>query len=130
MLEIVTDISEGNGKPEHLDLLEDLADTVKQTSLCALGKTSANPVLSTLRYFRSEYDTHIKDKKCTAGVCQALITYSINPDKCTGCGVCKRECPHGAITGSKREVHSIDKSICQKCGICRNECKFEAIQVI
>jgi NADH:ubiquinone oxidoreductase subunit F (NADH-binding)/(2Fe-2S) ferredoxin len=130
MLEITTDISEGKGKPEHLDLLEDMAETIKQTALCALGKTAANPVLSTLNYFRGEYDAHINNKKCPACVCQALISYSINPDKCTGCGACKRECPHNAITGSKKQVHSIDKVLCQKCGICRNECKFEAIQVM
>ena len=129
MLEIITDICEGRGRPEQITLLEELADTVSETSLCALGKTAANPVLSTLRYFREEYDAHINHKKCPAGVCQALITYSIDPEKCTGCGVCKRECPHGAISGNKKKVHIIDLQLCQKCGICRSECKFEAIQI-
>ena len=130
MLEIITDITEGRGRPEQIDLLEDLADTVSETALCALGKTAANPVLSTLRYFRDEYDAHINHKKCPAGVCQALITYRIDPEKCTGCGVCRRECPHEAITGTKKQAHEIDTLLCQKCGICRNECKFDAIQVI
>lgn len=129
MLEIITDISEGRGNPEHIDLLEDLANTVSETSLCALGKTAANPVLSTLRYFREEYDTHISQNKCPAGVCQALVTYLIDPETCTGCGICKRECPHGAITGEKKQVHEIDLELCQKCGICRSECSFESIQV-
>jgi NADH-quinone oxidoreductase subunit F len=130
MLEIITDISEGRGRPEQIDLLEDLAYTVSETALCALGKTAANPVLSTLRYFRDEYDAHINQKKCPAGVCSGLISYSIDPEKCTGCGVCKRECPHDAITGTKKQVHQIDLLLCQKCGICKNECKFEAIQVM
>ena len=129
MLEIITDITEGRGVPEQLDLLEELADTVTQTSLCGLGKTAANPVLSTLRYFREEYEEHIERKKCTAGVCKALIEYSIDPEKCNGCGVCKRACIHGAISGKKKELHVIDLELCQKCGICRSECKFEAIQV-
>jgi NADH:ubiquinone oxidoreductase subunit F (NADH-binding)/(2Fe-2S) ferredoxin/Pyruvate/2-oxoacid:ferredoxin oxidoreductase delta subunit len=129
MLEIVTDITEGRGRPEQLDLLEDLAYTVSETSPCALGKTAANPVLSTLRYFRDEYDTHIHEKKCPAGVCQALITYWVSPELCTGCGVCMRECPHGAIRGEKKEPHEIDLALCQKCGICRSSCKFDAIQV-
>jgi NADH:ubiquinone oxidoreductase subunit F (NADH-binding)/(2Fe-2S) ferredoxin/NAD-dependent dihydropyrimidine dehydrogenase PreA subunit len=129
MLEIITDITEGRGTPAQIDLLEELADTVNQTSLCGLGKTAANPVLSTLRYFREEYETHINDKKCPAGVCKALIEYYIDPEKCTGCGVCKRICIHGAISGEKKELHIIDPALCQKCGICRNECKFEAIQV-
>jgi len=129
MLEIVTDITEGRGKLEQIDLLEDLANTVSETSLCALGKTAANPVLSTLRYFREEYDTHISQQKCPAGVCQALITYRIDPDICTGCGICKRECPHGAIRGEKKQAHEIDLELCQKCGICKCECSFEAIQV-
>jgi NADH-quinone oxidoreductase subunit F len=129
MLEIITDITEGRGKHEQIDLLEDLANTVSETSLCALGKTAANPVLSTLRYFREEYDTHISQQKCPAGVCQALITYMIDPDICTGCGICKRECPHGAIRGTKKQAHEIDLELCQKCGICKSECSFEAIQV-
>jgi NADH-quinone oxidoreductase subunit F len=130
MLEVITDFTEGRGTPEQITLLEDLADTVGETSLCALGKTAVNPVLSTLRYFREEYDAHINKNQCPAGVCQALITYSIDPEKCTGCGVCMRECPHKAISGEKKHVHKIDLQLCQKCGICRSECKFEAIQVI
>jgi NADH-quinone oxidoreductase subunit F len=129
MLEIITDITEGRGKPEQLDLLEELADTVAQTALCGLGKTAPNPVLSTLRYFRPEYEAHINEKKCLAGVCKALITYSIDPDKCNGCGVCLRGCTYGAITGIKKQVHIIDTQLCQKCGICRSECKFDAIRV-
>jgi NADH:ubiquinone oxidoreductase subunit F (NADH-binding)/(2Fe-2S) ferredoxin/NAD-dependent dihydropyrimidine dehydrogenase PreA subunit len=129
MLEIITDITEGRGKPEQLDLLEELADTVAQTAMCGLGKTAPNPVLSTLRYFRPEYEAHINEKKCLAGVCKALITYSIDPDKCNGCGVCLRGCTYGAITGIKKQVHIIDAQLCQKCGICRSECKFDAIRV-
>jgi NADH:ubiquinone oxidoreductase subunit F (NADH-binding) len=129
MLEIITDITEGRGRPEQIDLLEDLAETVGETSLCALGKTAANPVLSTLRYFREEYDAHINQKKCTAGVCQALVTYSIDQEACTGCSVCMRECPFEAIQGEKKQPHQIDLELCQKCGICKSECKFEAIQV-
>ena len=129
MLEIVTDITEGRGRPEQIDLLEDLAYTVSETALCALGKTAANPVLSTLRYFRDEYDTHIHEKKCPAGVCQALITYWVDPELCTCCGVCMRECPHGAVRGEKKELHEIDLALCEKCGICRSSCKFDAIQV-
>ncbi len=129
MLEIVTDITEGRGTLEQLDLLEELADTVTQTALCGLGKTAANPVLSTLRYFRDEYKAHITDNKCPAGVCKALIEYSIDPEKCTGCGTCKRACIHSAISGEKKEVHVINTELCQKCGICMSECKFEAIQI-
>jgi len=130
MLEIITDITDGRGRPEQLDLLEDLADTIAQTALCGLGKTAPNPVLSTLRYFRSEYAAHINEKKCPAGVCKALITYSIDPDLCNGCGVCLRACVHGAITGEKKQVHVIDAELCQKCGICRSECNFDAVLVV
>jgi len=129
MLEIITDITEGRGTLKQLDLLEELAETVAETALCGLGKTAPNPVLSTLRHFRSEYEAHINGKKCPAGVCKALITYSIDADKCNGCGVCLRGCVHEAITGKKKETHNIDARRCQKCGICRSECKFDAIRV-
>ena len=129
MLEIITAITEGRGRHEHIGLLEELADTVAQTALCGLGKTAPNPVLTTLRYFRPEYEAHIHQKKCPAGVCKSLITYSINADKCNGCGVCLRACAHKAITGRKKEAHVIDAGLCQKCGICRSECKFDAILV-
>jgi NADH:ubiquinone oxidoreductase subunit F (NADH-binding)/(2Fe-2S) ferredoxin/NAD-dependent dihydropyrimidine dehydrogenase PreA subunit len=129
MLEIVTDISEGRGRPEQLDLLEELAETVAEASLCALGKTAPNPVLSTLRYFREEYEAHIHEKRCPAGVCRALVRYEIDREKCTGCGACLRACPHDAISGAKTEPHIIDPAACVKCGICRDTCKFEAVVV-
>jgi NADH-quinone oxidoreductase subunit F len=129
MLEIITDITEGRGKPEQFGLLEELGQTVSETALCGLGKTAANPVLSTLRYFRNEYETHVNQKQCPAGVCQGLITYAIDPEKCTLCGVCRHACPHQAIRGEKKKIHAIDPDLCQKCGICKSECKFDAIQV-
>jgi len=129
MLEILTNISEGKAEKEDLEILEELGNMVKETSLCALGGSAPNPVLSTLRYFRDEYEAHIKDKKCPAGVCLELIQYSIDEAKCTGCEVCKKECPQGAISGQKKEPHKIDKKICIKCGICLEVCKFDAIVV-
>jgi NADH-quinone oxidoreductase subunit F len=129
MLEIVTDISEGRGKPEQIPLLEELVETVQETSLCALGKTAPNPVISTLRYFREEYLAHIREKRCPAGVCRELIAYVIDGAKCTGCGACLRACPYGAITGAKKEPHVIDLPACKKCGICSDGCKFEAITI-
>jgi NADH:ubiquinone oxidoreductase subunit F (NADH-binding) len=130
MLEIVTDITESRGKPEQLNLLEELADTISQTALCGLGKTAPNPVLSTLRYFYPEYEAHIKERNCPAGVCKAMITYSIDPEKCNGCRVCLKGCVTKAITGRKKQVHVIDSQLCNKCGICRSECKFDAISVV
>jgi NADH:ubiquinone oxidoreductase subunit F (NADH-binding)/(2Fe-2S) ferredoxin/NAD-dependent dihydropyrimidine dehydrogenase PreA subunit len=130
MLEIVTDITEGRATEEQLALLEELADTVSQTSLCGLGKTAPNPVLTTMRYFRNEYETHIADRRCPAGVCKSLITYTIDPGKCTGCGVCVRSCPQHAVTGKRKEPHMIDVGLCLKCGICRAECKFDAIAAV
>jgi NADH:ubiquinone oxidoreductase subunit F (NADH-binding)/(2Fe-2S) ferredoxin len=129
MLEIVTDISEGRGKPEQIPLLEELAETVRETSLCALGKTAPNPVISTLRYFREEYQAHITEKRCPSGVCRELIQYVIDDQKCTGCGSCVVTCPYGAIRGAKKEAHVIDPLACRKCGICLDGCKFEAITV-
>ncbi len=129
MLEIVTDITEGRGRPEQLDLLEELGETISEASLCALGKTAPNPVLSTLRYFREEYEAHINEQRCPAGVCRELVRYEIDRDKCTGCGACLRACPHSAISGAKQEPHIIDPAACAKCGICRDTCKFEAVMV-
>ncbi|MFH1999724.1 MAG: NADH-ubiquinone oxidoreductase-F iron-sulfur binding region domain-containing protein [Planctomycetota bacterium] len=129
LLEIVTDITEGRGRREQIALLEELADTISVASLCALGKTAANPVLSTLRYFPEEYAAHVDHKKCPAGICKALISYSIQSDKCNGCGNCLRACPHDAIDGRKKKVHIIDEKECHRCGICVGECKFEAITV-
>ena len=129
MLEIVTDITEGRGRLEQIDLLKELAETVANTSLCGLGKTAPNPVLSTLKYFYKEYEAHIKNKCCPAGVCQALIRYEIDEEKCKGCGICLEACPHGAIRGEKKKVHIIEQDTCQKCGICIEECKLEAINV-
>jgi len=129
MLEVLTDITEGRGRPEQLPLLEELGGTMGQTCLCALGKTAPNPVLSTLRYFRKEYDSHIQEKSCPAGICRALIQYSVNAENCTGCDACLKACPHMAITGEKKKPHKINQDLCTKCGICKDVCKFEAINV-
>jgi len=129
MLEILNRISKGQGKPGDIELLEELGGMIKETSLCALGKSAPNPVLSTIRYFRDEYEAHIKDRRCPSGVCRALIKYSIDETKCTGCGVCKSECPEGAISGEKKKAHKIDQTTCIKCGICHEVCKFGAVNI-
>jgi NADH-quinone oxidoreductase subunit F len=127
MYEILDDISAGRGTLEHLDLLEELGPIVKDASLCGLGQTSPNPVLSTLRYFREEYLEHIEKKRCPAGVCKDLITYIIN-ENCTGCGLCLKSCSAGAILGEKKERHVIDSKECIKCGACQSVCKFNAVE--
>jgi NADH:ubiquinone oxidoreductase subunit F (NADH-binding)/(2Fe-2S) ferredoxin/NAD-dependent dihydropyrimidine dehydrogenase PreA subunit len=128
MHEILDDISKGRGTIEQLETLEELALVVKDASMCGLGQTASNPVLSTLRYFRDEYLKHIQEKKCPAGVCRELITYKFN-DNCNGCGACRLACPEKAITGKKKEPHVIDQSKCIKCGVCRSVCKFDAVDV-
>lgn len=127
MLEILKRITGGRTKPGDLELLEELAGVVAAGSLCGLGKTAANPVLSTLRYFRDEYRAHIEDKKCPAGVCQALLDYIILPEPCTGCGACIKVCPVDAIQGERKQPHTIDVEVCTRCGACVEKCKFEAI---
>ncbi len=127
MSEVLNNIARGEGTKEDLDLLEDLAMILAEGSLCALGKTAANPVLSTLRYFRDEYVAHIDEKRCPAGVCRELIRYSIDPQKCVGCLRCLRACPTGTISGEKRQPHTIDQGMCIKCGACYDVCKFGAV---
>ncbi len=128
MGEILTDITEGRGKMEDLDLIQDLSEVLRDASLCGLGQTAPNPVMSTLKYFRNEYEAHIKDHKCPAGVCTELITYSIDAGNCTGCGLCLKKCPAEAITGETKQPHVLDTGKCIKCGICYDVCKFDAVR--
>jgi ferredoxin len=127
MTEIVTKITKGMGTEEDLDLLEELAVVVKDTSMCGLGQTAANPVLSTLQYFRDEYEDHIKNRKCPAYVCSELIQYFVISEKCVGCEACKKVCPQQAISGEKKKPHVIDQNKCIKCGVCLEACKVNAI---
>ncbi len=130
MLERLTAICSGQGELEDIDFLEEIALTIKDSSLCQLGQTAPNPVLTTLRYFKDEYMAHIEEKRCPSGVCKALIRYEIIPDNCVGCGACKRVCPSDAITGENKEIHLILQDKCIKCGMCYSTCRFDAIQVI
>lgn len=129
MLHILNEITAGRGNEEHLTLLEELGTVMAEASLCGLGLSAPNPVLSTLRYFRDEYEAHILKKKCPALVCRALLTYTIDPETCTGCMVCVQHCPVGAISGEKKEVQEIDQELCIKCGMCREVCPFDAVNV-
>jgi NADP-reducing hydrogenase subunit HndC len=127
MLEILERITQGKAEMSDLDKLEELCHHVKMNSLCGLGQTAPNPVLSTIRYFRDEYEAHITEKRCPAGVCKELLSYAILADKCIGCGACRRACPADAISGEKKEVHVIDANKCIKCGSCETACKFAAV---
>ena len=128
-LETLSRITEGMGKPEDVNLLCEIGEVMQDCCLCALGTSAPNPVLSTIRYFRDEYEAHVIHKRCPAGVCKALITYSVDEVKCTGCRVCAKECPERAISGEKKKLHVVDQTKCIKCGLCRDLCKFDAVLV-
>ncbi len=130
MLEILIRITEGNGKLEDLDKLEELAGHITKTSLCGLGQLAPNPVLTTIKYFREEYEAHIKNRECPAGVCKSLITIQVIPDNCTGCTLCARVCPVSAIEGMRKKIHVIDPETCTRCGLCIEACNFDAIEVV
>ena len=129
ILEILTRICEGKGRDGDIELLEDLCQEIRTNSLCGLGQGAPNPVVSTLRYFRHEYEAHIYEKRCPAKVCRALIRYEISPEACTGCTVCARNCPVNAISGERRQTHVIDPDICIRCGICMQVCNFNAVVI-
>ncbi|MDY0161630.1 NADH-quinone oxidoreductase subunit NuoF [Desulfobotulus sp.] len=129
MYNILDKITKGQGTLEDIQHLKALAVPMQKASLCGLGQAAPNPVLSTLRYFEAEYLAHIEDKRCPAGVCKALVTYTINPDLCIGCTVCSRKCPNNCITGKRKKPHVIDQECCIKCGICYEGCKFGAVEI-
>ena len=128
LLALLEMITRGKGKVEHLETLRAIGATMRDASLCGLGQTAANPVLTTLRYFEEEYRAHIEDQQCPAGVCRELIRFRIEPELCSGCGACKAVCPIDAISGTKKEAHQIDQEVCTHCGSCRQVCPSEAIQ--
>jgi NADH-quinone oxidoreductase subunit F len=132
MLKILTNISKGKGREGDIELLAELSAVTRDTSLCALGRTAPNPVLSTIRYFRDEYEAHIKERKCPAYVCKELISYYIDPDKCEACMICLRQCPVEAIMGGKNQIHVIDQAKCTKCETCFEVCppRFGAVKKI
>ncbi len=127
MLELLERITKGQGKNGDIEKLEKLANMIKKASICGLGQTAPNPILSTIKYFREEYEAHIIKKECPAGECKALTKITINPELCKGCGICKKNCPVGAISGEPKKTHKIDSNICIKCGVCVSKCPFKAI---
>jgi NADH-quinone oxidoreductase subunit F len=129
MLEILTRITQGEGREGDIEMLEELAYQIKDSSLCGLGQTAPNPVLTTLKYFRDEYEAHIRDKKCPAKNCTKLLTYTIVAEACTGCTVCAKNCPTNAISGERKQIHLINQADCIQCGACFTKCKFDAILV-
>jgi NADH:ubiquinone oxidoreductase subunit F (NADH-binding) len=129
LLETLERICAGQGRSGDIEYLVEMSEVIKNSSLCGLGQTAPNPVLTTIRYFREEYESHISDKTCPAKVCKGLITYEIVPELCPGCMVCARNCSTGAITGEKNQPHSINSELCSRCGVCQSLCNFEAIVV-
>jgi len=130
MLEILERITAGEGEEGDIERLESMAVNIKRTSLCGLGQTAPNPVLTTIRYFRDEYRAHIDDRRCPALSCEALIAYTVDPDACTGCTLCAKKCPVDAATGEKKQPHIIDQGLCIRCDACRAACKFDAVKVV
>ena len=129
LYEMLDKITKGNATEDDLGILRNLANVIKDTSLCGLGQTSPNPVLSTMDNFADEYLAHVKDAKCPAGQCKDLMEYVINPETCVGCTLCSRVCPVDAISGDKKQPHEIDTTVCIKCGACMEKCKFNAISI-
>jgi NADH-quinone oxidoreductase subunit F len=129
MLEILTRICNGEGQAGDIEKLEELSLLIKDNSLCGLGQTAPNPVLTTIKYFRDEYEAHITEKKCPSHTCKKLLTYEVIEDKCTGCTVCAKNCPVNAIDGERKQLHFIRQADCIKCGLCYTKCKFEAIRL-
>jgi ferredoxin len=130
MLETLKCICSGEGQEGDLEYLIELSEEIKRSSLCGLGQTAPNPVLTAIRYFRDEYEAHIHDKTCPAKVCKGLITYQIIPDECPGCMVCERNCPAKAISGEKGKPHTIDVGLCTRCGVCKSLCNFDSIVIL
>jgi NADP-reducing hydrogenase subunit HndC len=130
MREILDSFSEGHGSEKDIEDLLSLSEAIKDGALCALGSSAPNPVLTTINYFKEEYLAHINLQKCPAGVCKSLITYQIDPELCTGCTSCAKQCPVSCIDGEKKEPHMINAALCIRCGVCRDTCKFNAINVI
>jgi NADH:ubiquinone oxidoreductase subunit F (NADH-binding) len=130
MLHILDRITQGEGEPGDVEKLEELGKLLEGTALCALGKTAANPVMSTIRYFRKEYAEHIQERRCPAKECRGLFLYEIDPETCTGCGICRKNCPVEAISGERRQPHVIDQAICTKCNTCLEKCPFDAIMKV
>jgi NADH:ubiquinone oxidoreductase subunit F (NADH-binding)/NAD-dependent dihydropyrimidine dehydrogenase PreA subunit len=129
LLYLLDEIIAGRGEMAHLDLMEELCVAMASASICGLGQSAVNPVRSTIKYFRGEYEAHIRDKKCHALVCRPLLKYTIDPETCTGCLACVRECPVGAISGIKKEAQELDQDLCVKCGLCYEACQFDAVKV-
>jgi NAD-dependent dihydropyrimidine dehydrogenase PreA subunit len=130
LLDMLTDITEGKGKEEDIETLQDLARDIIAASLCGLGQTAPNPVLTTIRYFRDEYESHIRDKWCKAGVCKDLTTFFIDEKLCKGCGACLRACPSKAVIGEKKQPHKIIQEVCVHCRTCYDACKFKSIRIM
>ena len=130
MLDILEKICSGRGKDGDIELLTELAESIKMGSLCGLGQTAPNPVLTTIQYFKEEYEEHIHDMKCRAGACKNLVSFEVNPETCKGCGACLRACPVEAIAGEKKQPHAIDQELCIRCGSCVDTCKFDSILIV